>query len=354
MIFLRKLLRRPFFIRLFHWEFWPFLAVYAWVFPYWGWVALRCRSLFFFNAVNPSIENGGLLNESKKDIHAILPPDLYPRTEHFTADAGPDTVLARIEASRLRYPLIGKPDIGGKGRGIRKLHDKNELADYARRAVMDFHIQEFVPYGKEVGIFYYRYPGELRGKVSGIVRKEFLQVKGDGRRTIRELMQADMRGIMYLEKVERSIGETLDSIPGSDSVVVVSPVGNHARGALFLDESALADEMLERRMDSIADRIPGFHFGRLDIRYRDWEVFKRGEDFVMIEVNGAGAEPTHMYDPSHSIFFAWKEIVRHWRIMGRISRINHRNGVPYLKFRQGVGVFRLERSISRSLERMPE
>jgi hypothetical protein len=341
-------------IRLLHWEFWPFLAVYAWVFPYWGWLALRCRSFFFFNAVNPSIENGGLLNESKKDIHAILPEGLYPPTVHFPAFTAPETVASTMRTAGFNYPLIGKPDIGGKGRGIRKLHDETELADYARRAVMDFHIQEFVPFELEVGIFYHRLPGQSRGKVTGIVRKEFLQVKGDGLNSIRSLMREDKRGIMYLDKVERSIGDALDRIPGKDEVVVVSPVGNHARGALFLDETRLADERLELQMDRIADRIPGFHFGRLDIRYRDWEAFKRGEDYVMIEVNGAGAEPTHMYDPAHGILFAWREIIRHWRIMGRIARMNHHNGVPYLTFRQGIAVFRLERSISSALERMPE
>jgi hypothetical protein len=41
------------------------------------------------------------------------------------------------------------------------------------------------------------------------------------------------------------------------------------------------------------------------------------QEFSLIEVNGAGSEPTHMYDPRHSLLNAWKEIVKHWIILWR-------------------------------------
>ena len=351
---LDELTHRPFFVRLFNWEYWSFLAVYGWVMPYWIWLAIKSRSFFFFNASNPSIENGGLLNESKKDIHAILPADLYPRTEHFGTGIDVDAVWRTISDRGFLFPLIGKPDIGGKGRGVKKLHDRKELDHYASNAVLDFHIQEYVPFECEVGIFYYRYPGAVKGKVTGVVRKEFLKVCGNGVCNILELLSADRRGIMHVDKIAKLLGDGAQRIPASGEVVTVSPIGNHARGALFLDDSHLVDAALEQRMDMIADEIPDFYFGRLDIRFREWEAFKRGEDFVVIEVNGAGAEPTHMYDPRHNILFAWKEIIRHWDILQRVSRMNHDRGVPYLGFRQGVSVFRREKEISERLTAMPE
>jgi hypothetical protein len=64
---------------------------------------------------------------------------------------------------------------------------------------------------------------------------------------------------------------------------------------------------------------------------------KQGKNFSIIELNGAGSEPTHMYDPKHSIFFAWKEIIRHWNILARISRINHRLlKKPYMNISAGL------------------
>jgi len=90
-------------------------------------------------------------------------------------------------------------------------------------------------------------------------------------------------------------------------------------------------------INAICGRINGFYFGRLDIRYSNWDDLRKGNNFYIIEVNGAGSEPTHIYDPSHSIFFAWKEIIRHWNILWDISRQNHRhNKIPYLVFTQGI------------------
>jgi hypothetical protein len=343
----------PFFIRLFNWEYWPFNAVYVWILPYWLFLCLRTRSFFFFNASNPQIENGGFLNESKKDIHAILPEGLYPKSLHFSIPVDPEKVWQEMILQGLQFPVMGKPDIGGRGRGVKKLNTRNELDFYVKQATLDFHIQAFVPFEKEVGIFYYRYPGEQKGSISGIVRKEFLSVTGDGKRTVKELLAADSRGLIYLESLAKSLKNELNLIPEKGKVLIVSPYGNHARGSLFLDDSHLTDQALTEQLDKIAGNIPEFYFGRLDIRFRDWESLKRGEDFSLIEVNGAGAEPTHMYDPKHSIFFAWKEITRHMGIMNKISRMNHKRGIPYLSFKEGREVFRKDKEISAKLDQMP-
>ena len=105
--------------------------------------------------------------------------------------------------------------------------------------------------------------------------------------------------------------------------------------------------------DAVCKQIPDFYFGRLDIRYKSWEELKKGANFIIIEVNGAGAEPTHMYDPKHSLFYAWKEILRHWRILYKISTANHSNGVPYLSYKEGVAMLREDKEWSKKLEAMP-
>ena len=346
--------KNPFLIRLANWEYWSFGAVYIWMLPCWCRLAIRARSLFFFNACNPTIENGGMLNESKKDIHALMDPGLYPRTLHFSVPAHPASVAESLQAAGLPFPLMAKPDIGGKGRGIRKLLGPSDLEDYVAHSVLDFHLQEYVDLPCEAGIFYHRYPDASKGRVTGIVRKEFLHVVGDGRSTVRALLQQEPRGIIFLERSARLRDPRFDIVPEAGVRHLVSPVGNHARGTLFIDDSHLADERLNRRMDAIADGIRGFCYGRLDIRFRDWQSFLDGDAFSVIEVNGAGAEPAHMYDPRHGIRFAWREIARHWRIMLSVSRVNHLRGTPYLTFREGVRMFRLERELSRRLARMPE
>ena len=321
--------------------------------PFWFLLCLRARSFFFFNASNPRIENGGLTNENKKDIHAILPDDLYPKTRHFDKGTDSSAVLDGLREVGLQLPLIGKPDIGGRGRGIKILKTEEDIVRYAELCTMDFHIQNLVPWPQEVGIFYCRMPDEAKGRITGIVRKEFLSVTGDGKSTLRDLVMQDKRAIMYIASVEEMHGGNLAIVPKAGERFILSHIGNHARGALFLDETGLADAQLNDTIDRISKRIPEFYFGRLDIRYRDWEALKRGEDFVMLEVNGAGAEPTHMYDPRHSIFWAWREIIRHWVWLFKISRANHKKGIPYLTFREGLAMVRKDKEIDAQLKAIP-
>ncbi len=345
---------RPFLIRLFNWEYWSFNTVYLLIYPIWIFLCIRARSFFFFAASNPSIRNGGFLNESKEDICRIMPDSFYPRTIFFKVPVNPEVVLKALQQGGFQYPLIGKPDSGGRGRGVKKLNNNDDVVAYAGRSVVDFHVQEYVSYENEVGIFYHRYPGQEKGKITGIVRKKFLSVTGDGTHNLRQLLEADKRGIMYLAAMDRMHGEKLDEVLPAGETRVLSPYGNHARGSLFLDETAFADEMLNDTIDKLCKQIDNFFYGRLDIRYNSWEELKRGEAFSIIEVNGAGSEPTHMYDPRHSIFFAWKEIVKHWLILWRISKQNHALGHRYLTLKEGVAMFREDAAHSKKLLEMPE
>jgi hypothetical protein len=350
----QRLFHRPFFIRLFNWEYWSFAAVYIWIYPIWGFLCLRARSFFFFAASNPSIKNGGFIAESKKDIIAILPPGKHPKTVFFNLPINADIVLMDLQRTGMQYPMIGKPNVGGRGRGVKALRHDNDVLEYVKKAYMDFHIQEFVPFKKEAGIFYYRYPGQERGTISGIVRKEFLSVTGDGQSTIYQLLHRDKRAIMYLAALQRIHGGELQTVLPAGETKVVSPYGNHARGSKFLDDSHLIDEELTNAVDALCKEIPDFYFGRLDIRYESWELLKQGKNFSIIEVNGAGSEPTHMYDPKHSLFYAWKEIVRHWIILCRVSRMNHKRGHRYLTFREGMDMFREGKMYNKMLAEMPE
>jgi hypothetical protein len=343
---------KPFWIRLFHWEYWSFSTIYTPIYPIFILLCLRARSFFFFAAANPRIRNGGFLGESKKDIFELIPPSLQPKTIFFRQGVEPTEVLNLIHLRGFSFPLIGKPDIGGRGRGIEKLDSSAALVKYVSTASFNFHIQEYISYQNELGIFYYRFPGQNKGNISGIVHKEFLKVNGDGIHNVRDLLHKNPRGIMQLQHLESAVSEMLNVVVPAGEMFIVSPYGNHARGALFLDDSASVNEPLVKVMDEICKQIPEFYFGRLDIRYENRELLEQGKFFSIIEVNGAGSEPTHIYDPRHSIFFAWKEIIRHWFILFKISIINHRLGHPYLSTEEGIKMFRKDKRDSKILERL--
>jgi len=182
-------------------------------------------------------------------------------------------------------------------------------------------------------------PNEPLGKVTGIVRKEFLQVTGDGKHTILELLQQNERYILQIPILKKILAEQLHIILPEGKSEILLPYGNHARGCLFLDDSHLISEKLEATFNKVCSSIDGFYYGRLDIRYNTWEELERGEKLSIIELNGAGSEPTHIYDPKHSIFFAWKEIIKHWIWLYKISIINNKKGHAYLSFKEGMKMF---------------
>lgn len=349
---IRKLLYHPFFIKLFNWEYWPFHLVYTPVYLYWMWLALKARSFFFFAPSNPSIRYAGFMMESKKEIYDLMPEGTYPKTLFVTAGTSLQNLSARIEENKFLFPLIAKPDIGLKGHSVKKLNNAADLSDYLSGSTVDFLIQEFISYENEVGIFYYRYPHEKTGHISGIVKKEFLQVTGDGVSTIKELLYLNKRSILQIPALEKAYGSKLDEVPDKHEDRILVPYGNHIRGAKFTDISDLADDKLEAMIDQLCRQVNGFYFGRLDIRYAGWEELKAGRSFSVIELNGAGSEPTHIYDPKHSLFFAWKEITRHLNILYRISKINHdADKRPYLNLPEGLSMFKENKLYMKRLNR---
>lgn len=327
--------------KIFHWEYWPFQVVYIPIYFLWGYYAIRAKSLFFFNASNPGIKNGGFMMESKKAIYDLIPQQYYPKTELVTEGTSFTQIQNIIEKSGIQFPLIAKPDIGLRGSGVKKINSIAELNQYAQKANFDFLLQDLIPYENEVGIFYVRYPNENKGKITGIVSKEFLIVTGDGISTIETLIRANPRFELQLTSLQKEYGAQLSEVLKIGEKRNLVPYGNHARGAKFIDGSHWISPKLEVTMDVICSQIPDFFFGRLDVMYATMEELEAGKNFAIVELNGAASEPTHIYDPAHSVFFAWKELARHITYMYEISVLNNKKGVPFLTHKEGMKEYRL-------------
>ncbi|HEX9980863.1 MAG TPA: D-alanine--D-alanine ligase [Flavobacterium sp.] len=337
--------------KLFHWEYWPFYIVYIPVYFQWAYYSLKARTLFFFNACNPSIKNGGFMSESKMEIYDLIPQQYFPKTILIKSGSCFEDALQQIHHSGIVFPMIAKPDIGLRGSAVRKLNTIEQLRNYQEKAAFDYLLQDLIPYQHEAGIFYVRYPHEKQGKITGIVGKEFLIIKGDGKSTIEALVKNNPRYAFQLTPLRREYGNRLAKIPAEGEEINLVPYGNHARGAKFTDESWRISEQLTHTINEVCLQVPGFFFGRLDVMYRTFEELEQGRNFQIVEINGASSEPTHIYDPRNSIFFAWKEIRRHIRYMYEISNENHKNGTPYLSHRQGMEQYRIHNRQSKKITR---
>ncbi len=336
--------------RLSHWEYWPLWAIYYPLFPVWLFFSLKARSFFFFNAANPSMKNGGMAMESKMDIYDKIPSRFIPKTVFVQRDSALKDVLLKISEKKIEFPCIAKPDIGMKAFGVEKLNSTEALQNYLLKTPGDFLIQEFIPYVKEVGIFYVRYPDEVIGKITGIVSKEFLTVTGDGKSSVLQLIKKNARSHLQLKKLREKWGKKLEDVLRENEEMVLVPYGSHTRGAKFIDLTYKTNDELEEAINAVCTKIEGFHYGRLDVLYDSFDDLCAGKNFSVIEVNGAGGEATHIYDPRHSLFFAWREIARHWNHLCKISMINHEKGHPYLSYKAGRAMLRQHEALESQLK----
>ena len=110
--------------------------------------------------------------------------------------------------------------------------------------------------------------------------------------------------------------------------------GNHAQGTLFCDGRHLWTPALERRIDEIAQSYPGFFVGRFDVRYTNVTDFRAGEDLAIVELNGATAESTDIYDPDRSLLSAYRQLVEQWSIVFTIGAANRAAGAPVTNTRR--------------------
>lgn len=348
MNFIKNIQRQPWYIKLTHWEYWSFNTVYYPIVWYWLWLGIKARSFFFFNASNPSIAFGGFLMESKWDIAKILPETYTPQTSIIRKNDSPQLLLQKVKA--FEFPIICKPDMSSRGRGVAVIHNEQELLAYQQQCPLDFLLQEKINYPLEAGIFYVRMPGEESGIITGIVEKEFMTIQGNGFSSIRELVLLNDRFLLQLKPLELMLGQQMNEVLLKGEQRILVPFGNHARGCRFIDGSQRINEQLTRSLDAVCSQVPGFYYGRLDIRFESWKALERGDQFSIIELNGSGSEPTHIYDERWTIFRAWKEIIRHWKWLHKVSVANHKQGAPYLSLADSRKMFRDNKEIDRLME----
>jgi hypothetical protein len=246
-----------------------------------------------------------------------------------------------LSKSEIKFPSIAKPDIGLRGSAVKKINSIKDLRDYHSKANFDYLVQDLIPYEHEVGIFYVRFPHEKKGRITGIVSKEFLIVEGNGIATIEDLILQNLRFSLQLNVLKLEYGEALKEILPKGEKRNLVPYGNHARGAKFIDASHLISDKLTKVIDEMCLQINEFYFGRMDLMYHNWQDLEEGKNFQIVELNGAASEPTHIYDPKHSLFFAWSTLAKHITFMYKISVANNKRGFPYLSHKEGMRQYRL-------------
>jgi membrane protein DedA with SNARE-associated domain len=318
--------------RLRRWEFWPAWLFYPPVAIHCLWLAIRYRGLGLPTAANPGMFSGGIIGESK----AELLKELFLTSPGFTAEAALvsgetfearlrclNEVLARL---KLGWPFILKPDVGQRGVGVKLIHTREQAEDYLRRTSASLVAQRYAPGPFELGVFYYRFPHEERGRVFAVTEKIFPVLIGNGRSAISELIRQDPRARFMAHTYLRRFESRRDEILPAGEMLKLVEAGNHAQGCIFRDGMHLCTPALIERIDEISQKLSGFYIGRYDIRFESEADLRAGKNFQIIELNGAASEATSIYDERNSLFDAYRTLFRQWALVFAIGAANRKRG----------------------------
>lgn len=325
--------------RLTQWETWDWRIKYILIAPAWLFYCIRARSLWFFTASNPTLTFGGFDGESKREMYAQLPPGSYPKSIFISPSIPRTELLKLVQDGGFRYPVAAKPDIGKMGFMFRKINSPQDLEKYHSEIICDYIIQDWVDSPLEVSVFYYRLPGSQKGNISGFVRKDFLEVTGDGKSTLWELIRKYPRVQFRLGEMKRKHAGKLEHVLAKGERYCLSPALNLSRGGKLVSLEHEKDERLLKVFDDVSHHTGAFYYGRYDVKCNSIEELKQGKFFIL-EYNGSGAEPHHVYGNGYSLWDACLILIAHWDILHRISRENRRAGFEYWNFLRGWNFLR--------------
>ena len=243
---------KNFFYKLSHWESWHYMAKYIPIMPVWAWHCLRARSLWFFTPSNPTISFGGFEGETKSEMYAQLPPGTFPKSSFIESGISFDEVLAEVKQNQFTYPFAVKPDAGMMGFMFRRIDNEAALKKYHATMPVKYIIQELVQYPLEVSVFYYRYPNEVTGTITGFLKKEFLEVVGDSHSTLLELINNYERVRFRIEEMRAKHADNLEKILPEGEIYVLSYALNLSRGGRLVSLAHEKDERLLKVFDDLS------------------------------------------------------------------------------------------------------
>lgn len=307
----------------------------------WIWLGLRHRSLTLPSAANPYITSGGLVGEGKleyfEQMGSLGRAATAPWIGVHNIGTIPEPDLTRmLDAAGIGFPLVAKPNLGLCGYGVRRLDSLRALRDYGALFPADqsLVLQQYLPQEHEAGIFYARDPRSGQGRLIGLTLRYYPRVQGDGRTSLGELIRNNPRTLRLLRSPTHATPHNLDSVPAAGQVIRLATIGSTRVGGLYRDGSALITDALTAAIDAIAREMPEFHFGRFDVRFDEADALRAGRGFSIMEINGAGSEAIHAWDPEVGLIAGLRMVFAKQRLLFEIGAANRKRGIRPIGLRE--------------------
>lgn len=317
-------------------EFWPTWLMYIPVMIFWILLGIRYRSLSLPLIANPAIPLSGMVGVAKSDVFDIagdearqwiLPWCVHEVTDT-TIEAQHYSVLELLRINDLTLPVVGKPNFGCRGVGVKLIKTEKELmtylASFPKGGSIQF--QHLSEWDAEAGVFYVRYPNSNAGEITSLALKYTPYVVGDGCSTLAELIAADPRAGSLQHLYNERHKHQWDKVVPEGHPYRLAFAASHSRGAIFRDASYLIATKLTQSLDRIFNDIPDYFYGRLDIKFKDIESLKSGENFKIIEINGASSESIDIWDRNASFMNAIKTLLQQYHTLFKLGHANRKSG----------------------------
>ena len=285
-------------------------------------------------------------------MYMQLPPGSYPQSVFISHLLDFEEVKDLVNKAGFTFPFAVKPDVGMMGFMFRKIENIEHLQRYHAAMCCHYIVQKLIDYPLEVSVFYYRYPNETSGHITGFLKKEFLEVTGDGSSTLEDLILSYPRVRFRVEEMKLKHERRLNDIIAAGEKYVLSYALNLSRGGKLVSLAHEKDSTLLKVFDDLSNYTKHFYYGRYDIKCQSVEDLKQGKKFSILEYNGSGAEPHHIYGDGNNLIQAYKIVLHHWKVLYKISKLNYKKGIRYWEYRKGFNFLKRAKKHFRILKKL--
>lgn len=261
---------------------------------------------------------GGAFLSSKNKYLTQLPQDWVPKTVFVPSNEHITKIQGKLTEREITFPLIAKPDMGERGKNVALIHTVKELTLYLKKIKQPVLLQEYISYPIELGILFY-WDTNKQPYISSIGIKKFCEIEGNGEDTFQKLVSKNHRISKRIDFLAKKFKHEWNTIVPKGTKILIEPIGNHNLGTTFIDGKKHFSEDMLSWVANCVTHIPGFDYGRLDLKIDSWNAFKNNNRIKILEINGVNSEPIHIYDPSYSICNAYKAIFQHMNIIYTLS-----------------------------------
>jgi hypothetical protein len=160
------------------------------------------------------------------------------------------------------------------------------------------------------------------------VQKTFPTIVGNGIDNLRTLILTDERGRLHANRLLARWQAELTQVPAAGQKIVLVEVGAHCRGSTFLNATELCTPALCATLTRLINAVPGYAFGRIDLRVPSAAHLQAGTDLQVLELNGVASESADVYHPGTTLLCVYRTLFKQWARAFAIGAAQAKNGAP--------------------------